>query len=494
MGGMWTWAKGKIGESLSGEGLKAKVFRGSMWLGTGLITEQVLRFGRNMLLTRLLAPAAFGTMAIVSSATLILHTIMDIGVKNAIIQNPRGHEEEYVNAAWCMAFVRGLIFAAILCTLAPAIAAFYGNPEISRLLRLCSIGIIADGAMSTKVYVAIKEMRFKKFAIVNHVGGICGVLFTIVLSFFLRSVLALVIGAAAESIARTTLSFALCPFLPRLKITRDAMADLWKFSRGMMGLSFLNLIFSQTDIFVLGKMRSPADLGLYTMAVYLIQTPTSFVMNLLGQTVLPAFARVQDDKARINRILFKTTRAIVLVGMPALVFAFFCGRALLTLAYGVRYSAATGPFIVASAVALLNLLNGQLTSIFFATGRPNLHRYSIIVMAAVMTLLIYPFVHLFGIIGGQLSCLAAVSVGFVLQAARVHELIGFQLLPYAKAILTGAAVSLSVVAVCLGTRAFPLATRPLPNLVIGAAGCLIACGISATITWRSEKMGNAALD
>ena len=48
------------------------------------------------------------------------------------------------------------------------------------------------------------------------------------------------------------------------------------FSKGMVGLSFLNLIFARADIFVLGKLYSPAMLGIYALAVNLIQTPAKF--------------------------------------------------------------------------------------------------------------------------------------------------------------------------------------------------------------------------
>lgn len=472
---------------LAGEGLKAKVFCGSAWFGSGMFVEQAARFGRNMLLARLLAPSAFGTMAIVVSATSIIHTVMDIGVRDAVIQNPRGKEDEYVNAAWWMSFGRALSFWAVLCALAPWIAKFYGNPELSPLFRVCAVALIFDGAMSSKVLVAIKELRFQKAAIISHGGGILGVLFTIGLSCFVRDVWALVIGYAAESAARCVLSFLTCPFLPKLKWNRAATRDLWKFSRRMLGLSFLNLIFARTDIFVLAKLNSAAELGLYTMAVYLVQTPASFVMNLMGQTIKPAFAHVQDDRARINRILVQVTSAIVLVGLPALVFAFFCGRSLLTLAYGARYGTAAGPFVVASAVALLNLLNGQITSIFFATGRPHLHRLCVIVMAGTMVVTIYPLVHQFGIIGGQFACLVAIIVGFLFQLHGVHRLTGLNLVSYGSVFLVAAAVSLSSVAVCLGVRYFLALQRPLPNVLFGAAGCVLAYGFAAMVFWRSKE-------
>ena len=49
------------------------------------------------------------------------------------------------------------------------------------------------------------------------------------------------------------------------------------------------------------------------MAILLVQTPTSFLMNLLGQTLLPAFSQVQDDLARTNRILIKVTWRLCLL-------------------------------------------------------------------------------------------------------------------------------------------------------------------------------------
>jgi O-antigen/teichoic acid export membrane protein len=79
---------------LQGESLKARVFRGGVWLGAGSFSEQVIRFGRNMILTRLLAPEAFGTMAVVLSACSVVQTIMDVGVREALIQNPKGTEED----------------------------------------------------------------------------------------------------------------------------------------------------------------------------------------------------------------------------------------------------------------------------------------------------------------------------------------------------------------------------------------------------------------
>jgi lipopolysaccharide exporter len=475
---------------LGGDTLKAKVFRGGAWLGAGSVAEQATRFGRNMILTRLLAPQAFGEMAIVLSAVSVIHTIMDIGVREALIQNPRGSEDEYVGAAWWMAFGRSASFWAILTVIAPLIAKFYGNPELTALFRVSAVGVLFEGALSSRAYVAIREMKFRKWAIINHGGAIVGVVVTLILSLLIKDVWALVLGYGAETVGRCVLSFVVCPYLPPLRWPMAAIRDLLHYSRKAFGLSLLNLIFARADIFVLAKMVSPTELGLYTMAIYLVQTPTSFIMNLLGQTLLPTFAQIQDDKERINRILIQVTSALALVGMPAIFFLYFCGHSLLQLVYGSRYSAAATPLVIASLVALLNLLNGQITSIFFAKGTPQLHRRSVVIMAIVMIVLIYPFVRWFGLSGGQLAALVSIVAGFLFQIERVNKLTDLNVIDFGKLFLVAVGVSLGVAVVCIGARTFIAVAHPIPNILVGLLGCLIAYGISAGLLQNTLKLRN----
>ena len=476
-----------FGVTLSGDGLKAKVFRGGAWLGTGSVAEQVIRFGRSMLLTRLLAPEAFGVMSVIMAASTAIHMITDIGVKEALIQNPRGTEDHYMRAAWWLALGRAATLASLICLAAPWIAKFYGNPEMAPLLRVSTIAVIFDGAFSSKAFIAIKQMKFSKWAAINHGGGIIGIFITIILSFLIRDVWALVLGLCSESAARCILSFVLCPYLPTFSWDKEALRDLLRFSKGLFGLAFLNLIFARTDIFVLAKLYSPEQLGLYSMAISLAQIPVGYIMNLLGQTLLPTFSQIQDDTRRVGRILLQVSSVLLFLGIPALVFVFFCGRSLLTIVYGQRYGVATGSLIAICAVSLLNVLNGQITTVFYSKGLPQLHRTCVVIMAVIMIALIYPFAKWFGLVGGQLAALAAVAAGFVFQLIRVRKLIDLDLSSYTKPTLLAAGLSLSVAVACLVSKLSPSLARPIPMVVLGVVGCLIAYGMSAALFIRSTR-------
>jgi lipopolysaccharide exporter len=458
----------------TGETLKIKVLRGGAWLGAGSLAEQSVRFARNIILARILAPDAFGTMAIVLSAGSIVDTITEIGVREAVIQNPRGTEREYLNASWWLALLRGLPLYAIVFFAAPSIAKFYGNTELGPLLRVTLLSIVFFSLLSPGIYGALKQMKFHKWALINHGGGICGVLITLGLSFYLRNVWALVIGYAAEGFARCVLSYIVCPYSPDFGWDRGAIRELLHFSKGLFGLSFLNLVFARTDIFVLAKLYPAAELGLYAMAIYLAQTPTSFVMNMLGQTLLPTFSNIRSDKVRINRILLHVTSAIALIGMPALVFSFFCSRSLLTLVYGSRYGMASTALFVASCVAIMNLLNGQLTTVFYAGGHPRLHRRSVAIMAVTMLILIFPFAKNFGLVGGQMACMVSIAMGFAFQLVRSKYLTGLNLRKYFGLFAAPFLASVLVGIICISARAFVLFRRPMADVLVGLSGCLVA--------------------
>ncbi len=277
------------------------------------------------------------------------------------------------------------------------------------------------------------------------------------------------------------------PVPPLLNWNTAAIRDLLRFSKGLFGLAFLNLIFARTDIFVLAKLYPAAQLGVYSMALYLAQTPVSYLMNLLGQTMLPTFSHIQGDDSRIGRILIQISSLIIFLGIPALVFVIFCGHSLLTIVYGSRYGVASAALIVTCAVALVNLLNGQITTVFYARALPQLHRRCVLIMAAMMIVLTYPFARWFGLVGGQLACLASVLVGFSFQLIRVRDLIGLALSSYVKPALLAAGISLSVAAVCLVARMSPSFARPLPTVMFGILGCSIAYGVSAALFVRRTR-------
>jgi O-antigen/teichoic acid export membrane protein len=318
-------AKAWIHGVVLGDALRAKAMRGGAWLGAGSVAEQAVRFARNILLARILAPGAFGTMAIVVSSASLVDMLTDVGVKAAIIQSPRGGEAAYLNASWWLGLCRSVFSYSIIFAMAPWVSHFYGRPEMSGLLRVALLSVIFNGAMSPRSALVQREMKLGRWAAITNGGGICGVTLTVALSFYMRDVWALAIGYCGENAFRFLLSYALCPGIPSRHFDWSVTRELLTFSRGIFGLSILNLIIARADVFVLGRLYPLPALGLYTMAVTLVTTPSVFCTNMLGQTLLPALSSVQEDTERLNRILVEVTSWLLVLGIRQL-FSYLCLR------------------------------------------------------------------------------------------------------------------------------------------------------------------------
>lgn len=476
-----------IAELLRGDALRAKTMRGGAWLGSGSVAEQAARFTRNIILTRLLAPGAFGAMAIVMSCSAIVGTLTDVGHAAAVIQNPRGREDAYLNAGWWMGICRAIFIYVSIFAASPWIAHFYGNAELSALLRVALLSTLFEGAMSPRSILAQKDMRFGRWMAITNGGAICGVVLTIVLSFWLRNVWALAIGSCSENAFRCLLSYILCPGLPSLGCDRQVVRDLYKFSKSIFGLSLLTLVFTRTDIFVLGKLYSTTMLGLYTMGVLLVQTPSTFLTNMMGQTLFPSFAQVQGDKERINRIVVEGTSWLILLGLPALATICLCARSLLTVIYGARYLAAAAPLSLAAIVVLLTVLNAPITCLFIGMGRPEEHRRAVAATALAMLVAVYPACKLFGLIGGQIAALLAMTLGYLMQVFRMRALTDLNLSQYARAFMPAGMVSAGILFLGFGAHFFELATRPVPNLAFGACVCLMSYAVCVPAFFRIRQ-------
>jgi lipopolysaccharide exporter len=454
-------------------------------MGGGSIAEQIVRFARNIVLARLLAPEAFGTMAIVMSAASIVDTLTDVGVRGAVIQNPRGKENEYLNAYWWLGMGRAICLYILIFALAPWISDFYGRTEMSVLLRVVLLSALFNGAMSPRSVLPQIEMKFARWVTISNGGGICGVILTVVLSFYVRDVWALAIGYCSENIFRCLLSYALCPGWPSFTWDWHAAQDLLRFSRGLFGLSFLNLIIARVDVFVLARLYSSTDLGLYTMSVSLVMTPLAFLTNNIGQILFPALSSVQEETKRLNRILMEVTSWIALFGLPAIASLCLCAPSLLKLIYGARYSAAAGPLSVASAVALLTVLNAPITCVLFATGRPALHRVAVAASAATILVIIYPACGSLGTKGGQVAGLLAVVAQYLYQLWSMRGLIALNLSQYGKAFMLPALASVGILGVVFSARRFGLATKPTADIVLCLGSCMIAYVLCAAALMRA---------
>ncbi len=461
----------------TGDSLNAKASRGSILLGASTSLDRALRLLRNMVLTRLLAPEAFGVMAIVLAINLAFESFTEVGIKKAIIQNPRGHEQGFLNGAWWFSLTRGVMLYLLAFGGASWIAHFYDNPNLVSLMRVAFLSILFNGAMSPKAHVAIKQMNFGRWVVISQGSAIIGISTTIVLALITGNVWALVIGFVFEAVARSILSFFLCPYRPGLTFERDSLHGLFRFTRGMIGLPILTFIFMRADIFVIGKLCSSLELGLYSMAFALAQIPLQTVISVMNQIILPVFSKKQNERDWINQAVLDITSAIAYFCFPILVFVILYGKNLLTFVYGGEYAQVALPFAIIFASSMLRTCGIPIVQVYWSMGRPELHRIFTGIRALLIIILIIPFVKWFGLTGAATASLISIVVAYLFQVIGIHKLTKLKLQQYALIFFRASGISLCVIMVWLAIH-YLSPFQSFFNLFTGAISCLLAYGLA----------------
>ena len=129
------------GTAPAGRSLFARALRGSAFTAGSYVLTQVMRLGSNLILTRILAPDAFGVMALVSVVLVGMVMFSDVGVSASIAQNKRGDDPDFLNTAFTIHAFRGTMLWLVTCGLAWPLASFYHAPELKYLLPVAGISL-----------------------------------------------------------------------------------------------------------------------------------------------------------------------------------------------------------------------------------------------------------------------------------------------------------------------------------------------------------------
>src|SRR5262249_48060683 len=90
-------------------GLKKAVLRSATWSLIGYGLSQLLKLASLIIVSNLLGPTAKGLFEVVFAVLLGLQLFSDLGIGLSLVRSERGDEPAFMNTAWTLQIVRGLL-------------------------------------------------------------------------------------------------------------------------------------------------------------------------------------------------------------------------------------------------------------------------------------------------------------------------------------------------------------------------------------------------
>lgn len=294
--------------------LRSRAIQGTAWMIVGQVGQHGLRFASNLILTRLLVTSDFGLMLAVTVFLQGLAMFSDIGINAAIIQHPRGDDPKFLDTAWTVQVLRGLLLSLLCLVLSGPYAAFVGKP-IGTLLPVAGIALLFEGLGSTALATLNRHLSMRRLMLFQLRIQLAATVFTVCYAFVFRSVWALVAGALFASCLRMVLGHLLFPERrSRFAWHREHLATLVGFGLWIFLNTLLGFAADQTDKVVFSRLLSEDDAGRYAIAVLIAGMPYLLMVQFGSAIAFPLFGRARDEGLDIAMVMHRVKFATLVPG------------------------------------------------------------------------------------------------------------------------------------------------------------------------------------
>ena len=300
---------------------------------------QALRLGSNLILTRLLFPEAFGLMVVVGIVLFGLTMLSDVGILQAVIQNPRGDDEDFLNTAWTLQIMRGGLLCVLTWCIAYPASLFFDKPELFGLLLAAGGQLVIAGFESTSLLTLRRQVASRKLAVIEIGVQFATFVAVVATAMVWQSVWALLIGASIGGLVRLIWSHLIdVGYRNRLEWDKSAWQEITKFGRWIFGSSVATFLSSQSDRLLLGRLLGMSTLGVYSVALMLSEVVGAAVSRVVSGVLYPVFSRVSQEEPELLRDEYYAARLrLDAAALPALGALTMLGDFIVILLWDLRY-------------------------------------------------------------------------------------------------------------------------------------------------------------
>lgn len=356
---------------VAGSSLRSRAVHSGAWIGVGFGAQKVLQLGSNLILTRLLFPEAFGLMALATVFLIGLQMFSDIGLRPAVIRDPRGEDPAFLNTAWTIQVARGLLLCVIGAAIAYPISLIYGQPILFPLLAVLSTTAAINGFISIGMATAERRLDFRTITMIQLAGQATMIMFLVTLAYFWRSVWALAVANVIGTAATVVIGYLLLPrHRHRLALDRQSARSLIHFGRWILFSTLVTYLGGEGLKAIQGGLLTPAEFGVLAIAYTLAGMPNDLAIRLSGSIGLPVLAETYRNAPQNAQAVLHALRLRTLaISFVLFVVLIMIAKPLIHVMYDSRYYAAADYLVALSLANGAAALGQGYTSAILAVGK-----------------------------------------------------------------------------------------------------------------------------
>lgn len=281
--------------------------RSVIWSAMERFSVQSIQFILTVILARLIAPAEFGLIAMLSIFMQVAQSFVDSGFSNALIQKKNRSEIDFATVFYFNCAISIAAYLALYIS-APYIARFYSEPILSDICKWIGLNLIIQGIAVVQVAKLTIDLNFKTQAkaslVAITISGALGLFF----AYNGYGVWALVIQSLLNATINTLLLFVYTKWKPTLEFSWSSLKSMFAFGSKLLLSGLLHTIYTNLYSLVIGRKYKAVDLGYYNQANQIARFPSVSLMAVITRALYPIQCKNQDNYQLLQQSFIKYLR------------------------------------------------------------------------------------------------------------------------------------------------------------------------------------------
>ena len=250
-------------------------------------------------LSRLLEKEDFGLFASVLSISVIFSSLSEAGIGAALIQK-KDADEKYINTAFSLSFILGVIFSLLLFVLASPISSLLSIDRLSIPLQFMSITILCNSLNSVNNGILFKRLAFLKIGVINLTSLFVSSVIAIVLAYKGLGYYSIIAKAVISALMSVSLSYIIAGQHYKFWICKKEALSIANFAGWLTFGVIIRNVSHQADKLLMTSFLSITSLGIYNRPKEFITSIVTKVNSIFDTVLFPVISDIQDDSVKIR--------------------------------------------------------------------------------------------------------------------------------------------------------------------------------------------------
>jgi O-antigen/teichoic acid export membrane protein len=267
-----------------------------------------------VVLARLLMPADFGVVAMVTTFSLLVVNFGANGLTEAVLKWEEIDHALASNLFW-INLAGGVLLTVAFAAVGPLLGWFYSDPRVTKIALGVSSTIFITSTSVLHLALLKRAMRFTAVSVNDVFARIVSVAVSVFFAWRGWGYWALVAGIIALPLSTSVGAMILCRWLPGLPRRVNETTSVVRFALHVYGQFCVNYFARNTDNLLVGWRFNAQALGFYKKAYDLFALTASQLVSPLTSVAVSALSRLNQNSIQYRRYLLSSLGVIAFVGM-----------------------------------------------------------------------------------------------------------------------------------------------------------------------------------